>query len=241
MAREENLWLSYAGVRSEAAGVRVLRLPAPPAAAPRGALVEIPGRDGALWQSDGGSATVELKALMRLNAGVSREDVASWLSGEGRLILSDCPGRCWRARIIKAVSFQRDGYGPGSWSAEATFTCQPFQYLVEEAPLEFADAAVFPGRGTVYSQPAITVYGSGEISLMVNDATVLLTDVEDSITVDCEIMMGLKDGANCSGKLTLLGGGDDEWPRLLPAGGTNRINWTGSVSRVAVQPRWRWR
>lgn len=241
MAREDNLWLSFAGVRSEAAGVRVLRLPAPPAAAPRGALVEIPGRDGALWQADGGSATVEFKALMKLNAGTTREAVAAWLAGEGRLILSDCPERYYRARILREVAFHRDAYEPGSWSAEAAFTCEPFQYLAGEPALEFEDAAVFPGQGTVFSRPAITVYGSGEINLMVNGATVLLTDVEEPITVDCEIMMGLVNGANASGKLTLLGGADDEWPRLLPEGGTNLISWTGDVSRAVVQPRWRWR
>ena len=51
MAREANVWLSFRGVDSEAAGTRGVKLPAPPAAAPRGALVEIPGRDGALWQA----------------------------------------------------------------------------------------------------------------------------------------------------------------------------------------------
>ena len=89
---------------------------------------------------------------------------------------------------------------------------------------------------------AVPPLGSrGEITLMVNDCAAVLSGVEDHITLDCEAMMGLKDGANVSGQVTLLGGGEDEWPRLKAEGETNAVSWTGSVSRVEIQPRWRWR
>ena len=241
MARDENLWLSFRGVRSDAAGARVLRLPAPPAAAARGAKVVVPGRDGALWQADGGSEGLELKARLKLNAGSDRESVAAWLSGAGPLVLSFRPTRYYRARIVREVEFRRDDFGPGSWTVEVTFDCQPFQYLLDEAAVELAAPGVFPGQGTAAARPAITVYGSGEITLMVNDCTVLLTDVADAITVDCELMMGLKDGANQSPKITLLGGGDDGWPELQPGGESNAVSWTGGATRVSIQPRWRWR
>ena len=243
MAREDRLWLSFRGTRSEAMGVRVLKLPALPAAAPRGKLAEIAGRDGALWRDDGGSETVALEALMRLGPGATREAVAAWLSGAGDLVLGDSPEFRCRARVLEAVTFARDRFGPGSLTAEVCFTCQPFRCLADEAPLPaITEAAVFPGRGTEKARPEITVHGDGDINLMVNDVTALLEDVDDHITLDCEAMMAFKDGVNASGKVTLLGGDDgDEWPTLRPEGGENRINWTGNVTKVEVQPHWRWR
>ena len=251
MARENGLWIAFKGMTSAEAGTRVLRVREPEAAAPRGELAEIPGHDGALWLADGGSGSVEASALLLLNAGTGRTAVAEWLSGAGRLVLGDSPDYCWRARVVDGVRFRRDEYGPGSLTAEVTFTCFPFRFQVDEAALEFVEAAVFDGQGSVATRPAITVYGNGDINLMVNDSTVLLEDVDGYITLDCEAMMAFKDGVNVSSQVTLLSDvSDDEWPKLMPAGQYNEINWTddagdggghSNVTRVVVQPNWRYR
>lgn len=251
MGRENGLWISFRGVTSEDAGARVLRVDEPAGASPRGGALDIPGRDGSLWLEDGGSGTVEAAVRLRLLPGTDRTAVAEWLSGAGDLVLGDSPAYRWQARVAGGVRFRRDEYGPGSVTAEATFTCFPFRFLVDEAALEFTQAAVFDGQGSVASRPVITVYGSGDINLMVNDCTVLLEDVDDHITLDCEAMMAFKDGENVSSQVTLLSDvTDDEWPKLNPEGQVNAVNWSddegdgdtaANVTRVVIRPRWRFR
>lgn len=246
MAREENLWLSFRGVTTAEAGVRLLRVTEPDAAAPKGESVDIPGRDGALWLPAGGSEPVEAAALLLLNPGTDRAAVAAWLNGYGDLVLGSDPAYRWKARVAGGVRFERDGYAPGSVTAEVGFSCFPFRYLVAEQPLELTAAAVFDGAGQVPSRPEVTVYGAGDVNLMINGCTVLLEDVDGHITLDCEAMMAFRDGENASGSVTLLSDDfEDEWPSLNPAGQANAVSWSadggGAVSRVVVRPNWRFR
>ena len=81
------------------------------------------------------------------------------------------------------------------------------------------------------SEPTITVYGSGEITLMVGTQIVELTDIEDSITLNTSLMEAYK------GDLSMNGCMSGEFPVLNP--GANAISWSGNVTKVEVQPNWR--
>ena len=101
------------------------------------------------------------------------------------------------------------------------------------------------GEGTVYSEPLITITGTGNITLMVNDTTVYLEDLEGSITLDCAagIAYSMNDGQLIwAGEKVSLENG--EWPTLKPVGNNNLFNWTlgngASLSSITVQPNWRY-
>ena len=247
MARIDDLWFSFDGVRSEAMGLRVTALPGIPVAEARGRAVEIPGRDGALWLPDGAFAPVSLRVDFELRRSADPDAVAAWLTGEGRLVLSACEGHYWRAGVRKGFELARGHWATGGWRASVTFDCQPFRYEVgdpEMAPIE--TPCTFEGRGTWTARPMITVYGEGSAVLMVNGASVLLEDIGGSLTLDCEAMMAFRDGENASPAVTLLS--DDGWPLLSP--GVNAVNWSvepsatggeGRVDRVVIRPNWRWR
>ena len=239
MSRSDAAWIAFRGVRSDAMGVRVARLPDVPVAEERGKSVEIPGRDGALWLSDDSFREVTMKAALELKPGADLSAVAKWLTGDGELVLSDMPEYGFRARVVKGFDIERGVYAMGIRRATVHFACAPFRYQAgSPAMAPITAAGLFEGDGNWPALPAITVYGSGDINLMVNDATVLLSDVNGHITLDCEAMMAFRDGVNASPRATILSD-DDQWPRLLPEG--NRISWSGSVSQVVIEPRWRWR
>ena len=86
--------------------------------------------------------------------------------------------------------------------------------------------------GSVYSEPVITVYGSGEITLMVGMVIVELDGITDSITLDAPLMEAYKDTTGMNGCMS------GDFPTLLP--GQNAISWTGNVTKVVVQPNWRY-
>lgn len=239
MARSDALWFSFAGVESPDMGVRVTRLTDIPVAEARGRAVEIPGRDGTLWLDDGAFRDITIRIDIELGRDAEPEAVAAWLTGRGDLILSTLEEYRYEARIVKGFELKRGVYARGLYRATVEFACKPFRYLAGRPLMRPITApGSFAGQGTWPARPVITVYGSGDINLLVNDATVLLDDVDGHITLDCDAMMAFRDGVNVSPQATILSD-DDGWPRLNP--GRNRISWTGSVARVVIQPNWRWR
>lgn len=82
--------------------------------------------------------------------------------------------------------------------------------------------------GSVFSEPVITVYGSGEITLMVGMIIVEL----DGITLDTPLMEAYKGATGMNGCMS------GDFPTLLP--GKNAISWTGNVTKVVIQPNWRY-
>lgn len=256
MARQNALWISFDGQTSSDLGVRVAEITGIPAAEARGKAVEIPGRDGTLWLSDGAYKDIAIKIDVEVGAS-HLEAAAAWLSGAGALILSVLPEHFYAARVTKGIDLKRGIYAGGVYRGTVEFTCAPFRYLVNEEELTFTTPTTgIRGQGTWTARPVITVYGQGHINLMVNRASVLLSDVDDHITLDCDAMMAFKDGVNMSPGVTIMENSDGEelWPELSPD--LNQISWStaaadtgassaeaaaSSVARVVVQPNWRWR
>ena len=87
-------------------------------------------------------------------------------------------------------------------------------------------------RDSVYSEPVITVYGTGDITLMVGTVIVELEGITGSITLDSELQ------ESYTGTTSMNSAMSGEFPLLKP--GMNAISWTGEVSKVEIQPRWRY-
>ena len=85
--------------------------------------------------------------------------------------------------------------------------------------------------GCVFAEPVITVYGSGDITLMVGTQIVELTGITDSITLDTPAMEAY------SGTTSMNSHMRGEFPTLDVD--ATAISWSGNVSQVVVQPNWR--
>ena len=85
--------------------------------------------------------------------------------------------------------------------------------------------------GSVYSEPLITVYGSGDITLMVGTTIVELTDVSGSIVINSVLQEAYKGTTLMNDHMS------GDFPALKP--GLNGISWTGTVTQVVVTPNWR--
>lgn len=92
--------------------------------------------------------------------------------------------------------------------------------------------------GNYLSKPKITVYGSGDISLYINDMHVLQITLGDEgyITIDTAQMEAYKDTLdNLKNRLVI---GDYSNARLKP--GANKIYFTGTVTKYIVENYSRW-
>lgn len=251
MGRSDSLSFTFKGTSSTTMGVHVLALPDIPVAEERGQEVTIPGRDGTLWLSEGAYADIELPFLIEYGSTADLNAIAGWLSGYGELVISTQPNYCYHARITSGFALQHGIYAFGHYRAEINFVANPYKYVSGNPALpDMTQSTMFDGNGSIYSRPVITIYANGDVNLLVNDCSVLIEDIDEYVTIDCEAMMAFKDDTNWGSKVRLLSNGEvDEWPSLRPYGYTNYIDWyddDGSqsqthVTKVVVRPNWRWR
>ncbi len=162
------------------------------------------------------------------------DEIVAWLDGSGDLIVSTEKDKVYRAKVSGSIKISDVIYL--YQKILITFRVQPFKYsrnAISDTLTLTAPATIY-NRGTIYSTPIITIYGTGDMDFTINGTSFGLTDVVDSITVNCEIEEVYKDGVGCN--LQYIG---SAFPRLAVGG--NAITWTGNVTKVVVEPQWRWR
>lgn len=228
-----NAWFRFRGIDSRSMGVRVTHMPETVRAERRVERVEIAGRSGSLHVDEGAYSSYDRTMECALINRHRLDEVAAWLVGSGEMIFSTEPDKVYDVMIANKVSiaqmmrtFQR---------FQVTMDTQPFKHSVnrfgERMELTAPQAVYNPG--TVYAQPKITVYGSGNITLTINGTAFPLTAVDGYLTIDSESMEVYKDGESGNSKFS---GAD--FPQLEV--GQNAVGWTGNVGKIIIEPGWRW-
>ena len=226
-------WFTFNGVDSREMGVIVTAMPETVRAERRIESITVAGRNGSLHTDEGVYESYDRTMECALIKRAKLDEITAWLVGSGEMTFSTEPDKVYRVTIANKISiaqmmrvFQK---------FQVILDTQPFKYSVNAAgdALELTAPTTIRNSGTVYSEPLITVYGSGDITLTINGADFPLYGVEESITIDSEMMEVFKGNTNQNGKY-----GGAEFPRFKV--GQNEIRWTGNVSKIKIQPRWRW-
>ena len=229
-----NDWFEWNGRRCTELGIHVLEQPVYTLPAERSTFTSVPGRSGSLTTLEGDEVydDIVLTATCMIDSESRISELSAWLKGSGNVAFANRSGGFYRARIVNQIAFEKVLRGNPHRKFAVNFRCQPFWYP-ESVPVETltASTSLLNNPGSVYSEPTITVYGSGEITLMVGTQIVELTDIEDSITLNTSLMEAYK------GNLSMNGCMSGEFPVLNP--GANAISWSGNVTKVEVQPNWR--
>ena len=230
-------WFTFKGVDSREMGVIVTAMPETVRAERRVESITVAGRNGSLHTDEGVYESYDRTMECALIKRAKLDEVAAWLVGSGEMTFSTEPDKVYRVMIANKISI-----------AQMMRVFQKFQVVLDTQPFKYSvnaagDALELTARakevidqadcGTVYSEPLITVYGSGDITLNINGNSYPLRNVQESITIDSEMMEVFKGNTNQNGKY-----GGVEFPRFEV--GKNEISWTGNVSKIKIQPRWRW-
>ena len=85
--------------------------------------------------------------------------------------------------------------------------------------------------GSVYSEPLITLTGSGDITLIVGTTIVELTDITTGIVLDCSLKEAYLNTTLMNDHMS------GDFPVLKP--GMNATSWSGNMTSVVISPRWR--
>ena len=226
-------WFTFKGIDSREMGGIVTAMPETVRAERRIESITVAGRNGSLHTDEGVYESYDRTMECALIKRAKLDEITAWLVGSGEMTFSTEPDKVYRVTIANKISiaqmmrvFQK---------FQVVMDTQPFKYSVNAAgdALELTAPTTIRNSGTVYSEPLITVYGSGNITLTVNGVDFPLYGVQESITIDSEMMEVFKGNTNQNGKY-----GGVEFPRFEV--GKNEISWTGNVSKIKIQPRWRW-
>ena len=135
------------------------------------------------------------------------------------------------ARDIR-IPFEKVPRGNPHCTFSVNFRCYPFFYADAAADITVtASGTIITNPGSVYSEPILTVTGSGNITLMVGMAIVELENISGSIVIDSVLQEAYQ------GTTLMNDHMNGEFPRLKP--GANAISWTGTLTKVVIQPNWR--
>lgn len=228
-------YIIFKGIHSRAMGVRMTKMPKDTRPPIRKKIYTVPGRHGTLKATEADhqvydtyTETMECVLLPHANP----DEVKEWLSGDGDLVTSIQPDRKQAISIEDTMQAEiiARGYLHRRMRISATF--QPLKYEKEASRLKLYQADWVQNPGNVESEPVITVYGTGDFTLYINGEAILLTGINESITLDAPMGDAYNDRGLQNGKM--LG----EFPVFLP--GKNTISWDGRLLWLDIQPNWRW-
>ena len=226
-------WFEWNGVRCTQYGIHVLEQPPVTIPSERVAFTDVPGRSGSLTQLEGDDVYDDMVLTVTcLIADPSRiPEIVAWLRGSGTVTFANRQGGFYHARVVNQIPFEKILRGNPHRSFAINFRCKPFWYLSDVEPITLTTSGTFiTNPGSMASEPLITVYGSGEITLMVG-MTITELEIADKITLDTPLMeayVGTTSMNNCM---------NGDFPLLLT--GKNAVSWSGNVSKVEIQPNWR--
>lgn len=198
-------------------------------------IVKIDGRDGDIIEELGyESYTKTIKIGLTTNFDINQ--VIKYFTGEGDLIMSNESNKYYHCKIIEKIDYEKLLRYK---TATVKFYTQPFKYLnnEEEVDLTITDetSIVVENKGLEISKPITTLYGSGTIEISLNGSTIFhytFPAGETEVIIDSEEEEAYLN--NIFKNRNMLG----IFLKLDP--GNNTIAWTGSLTRIKVQPKSRW-
>ncbi len=228
-----NDWFEWKEEKCTEYGIHVSEHPPITLPAERSTFTNVPGRSGSLTVLEDEDIYDDM--LLTCTCFIENTDrlpeIAAWLRGSGTVTFANRQGGFYQARVVNQIPFEKILRGHPNRSFAVTFRCKPFFYLDDSPTYTLTKMTFLTNPGTVRSEPVITVYGSGDITLMVGMTIVELTGVNGNITLDTPRMEAYS--GNVTANMQVSG----EYPML--GTGATAVSWSGNVSKVTVQPNWR--
>lgn len=179
-----------------------------------------------------GNYQTRSKIVKLYYTGDNSDKMCNWLCGIGKVTFSNQPEKYFKAYISNKIPFT-ELISNEVRELMVPFECEPFAYftngLEKIVLLEVLSELNNPGNSE--SEPVITVFGQGDINLIIGQQVIKLKNVNEYITLDTPILDAYK---NSDLKNSSVIG---EFP-ILPLG-RFAIRWEGKVDKIDIVPNWR--
>lgn len=198
--------------------------------------VVIPGRAGELTQTEGTDIyNSYIQTLqMIVDSPEHLAEAEQWLRGDGYVTFSTQPGLMQRARVINSVTFTKLSKNLNRWGGDVQFYCEPLKQQLTESAVEItSNGATITNPGDVVSRPKITITGSGDITIRIRTTAISLTAADTGWIVDSDLQWV----TNASG-MPQMGVYTGNFPVIPP--GESTVQFTGNVTKLTIEGRWRY-
>lgn len=226
-------YFKFKGINSLDMGVVMLKAPSIYKPKKRVNEIEIAGKNGVLHEDLGSFENYTKECECHVMDKSNIDKICGWLTGYGEVVFSSEPDKVYRVFIKNQIPFNNILLNINDFLVQ--FDTYPLKYSVNKADEEITltSGTTIYNKGTYYSEPIITVYGSGNITLTINGINYTLNSVDGYVTVNSEIQEVYKDSVNKNNTFIA-----DDFPKFNV--GENSFSFTGNVTKIEIQPQWRW-
>lgn len=209
-------------------GLRITEIPVLPSATQIVDSIEIEGREGTLtikkgWEDINFSFKAAVKSHDQWRA------ILPQIKNAETIFFSSDPDVHFK---IKTVNI--GGITPlltNLWEFELTFTCAPFRYLNNVATLNRTTSGVVTNNAGLYSLPRIKVFGTGNRTLTINGKPIGLNILQGYLIIDCELKECYYGDVAQNNQMT------GDFPIFNV--GNNQVTLGTGITKVEIEPRWR--
>lgn len=215
-------------------GFALVGRPSIPSAVKRYESTEVEGRDGSLTRFIGYEDlkfTLTFNILFQSDIKQKLREIKGVLAQAGTLSFDDSPNFYYKIKQAQISETESVIKASGVFCID--FVADPYEYEKTSSTAYTTKPISLTNQTTAESLPIIKVTGTGTVVLTVNGTGITLTGLTSSITLDSELQEAY------TGLTTNMNGNmNGNFPVFKT--GSNSIAWTGTVTKVEIEPKWRW-
>lgn len=160
------------------------------------------------------------------------ENYMNSFAGYQRLEDTYAPDVFRLAQYVGGLKVKSKGYMNRQGEFDIEFNCKPQRFLKSgQMPQTFNTNGSFYNRTNYPALPHLRVYGSGAGTVGLGSYTITISQINEYVDIDCELMDAYKGATNCNANVSF----NADEIKLLS--GTNGITFTGAITRVILTPR----
>lgn len=206
----------------------------------RSTVEEVAGRNGDVFSEDNSYRNFKLEIEFAIDATDKNivevvRNLKMLLHGNRgyqKLVLSSDLEFYYEAKYINSLDIEEVINELGI--AKLAFSCKPFKRMDYQSTITITESSKIHNE-YLESSPKLKIFGSGNMTLYVNNQTVFIKDVIDHVIIDTENYDCYKEDIN--GIKTYLNSKmQGDFPILEE--GENNISWIGTVSKIEIVPNW---
>lgn len=220
--------IQYNGGTGKSCGVLLYDYPVIEQAKRNYDVYSVPGRNGELISADEYLSNVTIKCTFSVISKTFMQHIRKikqWLSGTGKLILSDTPETFWEVLKVEYDSVEREMRRYGRFTVN--FVCYPYEFRIDGqravGALKFNPCDL--------CMPLYSITGEGNCSLTVNGYT-MSADVGQNLTIDTRRQIAYREDG---GLMNTAVRGDYE--KLWIPNGDCKVSITSGF-KLQITPRW---
>ena len=213
-------------------GLRITEAPVIPPTQRIVESVQVDGREGTLTLLKGwDNITFDMKAaLFGVNPHQKFREILPVILGAKSIYFSNDTGVLFKIKHASAGGLER--LLSALWEFPITFVCEPFRYIRGVTNITMTSTGNVTNPGGVFALPKITVYGTGNQTLTVGGKQTKLNILAGNLTLDSALMECYQGNTAQNNQM------QGSFPVLNT--GVTAISWSNGITKIEIEPRWRY-